>query len=73
MVLVEEKTRKRVGSSNEISFDLHLISFSSGDCLLSEPWDLGKGMLAVDSVCAEMTPKFQMGTWYKPTIEKETE
>ena len=45
-----------MGSSNEISFDLHLISLSSGDCPLSEPWDLGKGMLA----CAEMTPKFQM-------------
>ena len=27
-------------------------------------------MLAADSVCA-MTPKFQMGTWYKPTTEKE--
>ena len=57
-----------MGSSNEISFDLHLISLSSGDCPLSEPWDLGKGMLAADSVCAEMTPKFQMGT-----TEKETE
>ena len=56
-----------MGSSNEISFDLHLISLSSGDCPLSEPWDLGKGMLAADSVCAEMTPKFQMGTWCKPT------
>ena len=62
-----------MGSSNEISFDLHLISLSSGDCPLSEPWDLGKGMLPADSVCAEMTPKFQMGTWYKPTTEKETE
>ena len=69
----KRRSRKRVGSSNEISFDLHLISLSSGDCPLSEPWDLGKGMLAADSVCAEMTPKFQMGTWYKPTTEKETE
>ena len=69
----KRRCRKRVGSSNEISFDLHLISLSSGDCPLSEPWDLGKGMLAADSVCAEMTPKFQMGTWYKPTTEEETE
>ena len=69
----KRRSRKRVGSSNEISFDLHLISLSSGDCPLSEPWDLGKGMLAADSVCAEMTPKFQMGMWYKPTTEKETE
>ena len=61
----KRRSRKRVGSSNEISFDLHLISLSSGDCPLSEPWDLGKGMLAADSVCAEMTPKL--------TTEKETE
>ena len=53
-----------MGSSNEISFDLHLISLSSGDCPLSEPWDFGKGMLAADSVCAEMTPKFK---WVRGT------
>ena len=69
----KRRSRKRVGSSNEISFDLHLISLSSGDCPLSEPWDLGTGMLAADSVCAEDDPKVSNGYVVQAYYWKGTE